>query len=407
METEIENSELVFENLTAFACSDGLDIKEEEFLYNFAEKYKIEKSKAISIIKRKGKIDIPSDTNLKRIMLNYMIDLAMADGKFSTEELNLCHKFVMKLGLDPSMMILTTKLLKALNKIDQQKNLIIIKNQEAKSSLEAAKRIQRAILPPEKHIKMCLPDSFVIYMPKDIVSGDFYWIEPICPIKNDPNEDVIFVSAVDCTGHGVPGAFMSLVGCHGLNRIVKEFGIVHPGEILKMLNRIVGENLHEDNNKDIKDGMDIALCVLNKKTRELEFAGARNSLYLVKSADRNLEINYPVDEEKTHHDFTHILYEIKGDKSNIGANEEEVNFKNHEIVLETGDVFYICSDGYVDQNGGPKDKKYSPQAFRKMLLDIQDLEMQEQKTVITDTIIKWMGDREQRDDIVVIGVRID
>ena len=407
MNPEQETKELIFENLVAFAWSDGLDIMEEGFLYEFAEKNNIEKSKAAAIIRKKGNITIPEDGDIKSTLLNHMIDLALIDGVFSTEELDLCNKFVKNMGLDASMVVLTTKLLTSLNEIDKQKNIIVKKNKDINDSLVAAKRIQKAILPPNMHIKNCLPNSFVIYMPKDIVSGDFYWIEQIGVVKNEINEDIIFVSAVDCTGHGVPGAFMSIVGHNGLNRILKESGIVHPGEILTRLNAIVGENLHDCDNKEIKNGMDIALCSLNKKTRELEYAGALNSLYIVKKSASNLLINCKIDQNRIYNNSTHTLFEIKGDRKSIGANQENVNFSNHEIVLEKGDVFYICTDGYVDQNGGENDKKFLPKAFRKMLLDIQDLDINQQKTKIYDTIKEWMGDREQRDDIVVIGVKID
>ncbi len=397
----MNKSEIIFNNLVAFAWSDGLDPKEEEYLFRFAEKNKINSLKAREIVDNKGSIIHTKSDDLKRVILNHIIDLAMVDGQFSTEEIDLCNNFVLKLGIDKSMMVLTQKLLESLNIINKQ-------NENIKASLYAAKRIQRAILPPENQIQSCLSDNFVIYMPKDIVSGDFYWIAPLRKFKPNASKDIIFVSAVDCTGHGVPGAFMSIVGCDGLNTIVSElpFENLQPNEILKRLHDVVGKKLHEDDNKDIKNGMDIAFCMLNKKSRVLQYAGARNSLFIIKNS-KDVKNRPNIDEKYIYKNGSDNLYEIKGDRINIGANEQKACFVNHEINMNKGDVFYICSDGYVDQNGGSLDKKFSNQSFRQMLLDIQSLNMEQQREVIIKTIKDWMGNKDQRDDIVVIGVKIN
>lgn len=256
---------LVFDNLVAFAYSDGLEETEREFLFKFAEENGIARDYVEDAINNSKEFIIPEDTETKRTILNYMIDLAMVDGNFSAEELDLCNKFVDKLGLDASMTILTSKLLHSLNQIDEQKMIIARKNKDIEDSLNAAKNIQRAILPADKKVEELLPNSFVLYLPKDIVSGDFYWIEPMKTTNGISDDDVVFVSAVDCTGHGVPGAFMSIVGYNGLNRVLKEYGVIHPGEMLQMLHNVVGENLNEGDNQHIKNGMDIALCKVNKK----------------------------------------------------------------------------------------------------------------------------------------------
>lgn len=403
MEHDIKT--LVFDNLVAFAYSDGLEEEEREFLYKFAEENGISKEYADLTIANSKEFIIPEDTETKRTILNYMIDLAMVDGNFSSEELDMCNKFVDKLGLDASMTVLTSKLLHSLNQIDEQKMIIARKNKDIEDSLNAAKNIQRAILPSDKKVEELLPNSFVLYLPKDIVSGDFYWIEPLKTTNGISDEDVVFVSAVDCTGHGVPGAFMSIVGYNGLNRSLKEFGLIHPDEILEMLNTVVGENLNEGDNMHIKNGMDISLCKLNKRTLELEYAGAKNSVYVLKRNDGNQDLGIEVEDRYINKGDTHTLYEIKADRHSIGANMQKNNFTNKIIQLEKGDTFYITSDGYVDQNGGPKDKKFRPQAFREMLLNMQKMNISDQKQHVHTTIKNWMGNTEQRDDIVVIGVQ--
>lgn len=404
MEGDIKT--LVFDNLVAFAYSDGLEEKEREFLFKFAEENGIEKAYAEATIANSKEFIIPEDTETKRTILNFMIDLAMVDGNFSSEELEMCNNFVNKLGLDASMTILTSKLLHSLNQIDEQKMIIARKNKDIEDSLNAAKNIQRAILPSDNKVKELLPNSFVLYLPKDIVSGDFYWVEPMKTTNGISDDDVVFVSAVDCTGHGVPGAFMSIVGYNGLNRSLKEYGLIHPGEMLEMLNTVVGENLNEGDNVHIRNGMDISLCKLNKRTLKLEYAGAKNSVYIVKNNNSKESFSFPIEDKNIHIRNTHTLYEIKADRHSIGANTQKNDFTNRVIQLEKGDTFYITSDGYVDQNGGPKDKKFRPQAFRELLLSIQHLTIADQKSHIYKTIQNWMGDREQRDDMVVIGVQV-
>ncbi len=397
---------LVYDNLVAFALSDGLEKREREFLLHFAAENGIDQAYAESVIENAKEFVIPEDTETKRTILNYMIDLAMVDGNFSSEELEMCNKFVEKLGLDASMTILTTKLLNSLNRIDEQKMIIARKNKDIEDSLNAAKNIQYAILPSDAKVRNLIPNAFVLYLPKDIVSGDFYWVEPLKTTNGINDDDVVFVSAVDCTGHGVPGAFMSIVGYNGLNRALKEYGLVHPDEMLEMLNTIVGENLNEGDNEHIRNGMDIALCKLNKRTLEMEFSGAKNSVYVVRNNKHNAPLGLEVAEKHIHLGDTHTLYEIKADRHSIGANTQKSDFTNNVLQLSSGDAFYITSDGYVDQNGGPRDKKFRPQAFRQMLLDIQSLNMDEQKAHLHTTIKDWMGVAEQRDDMVVIGVKV-
>ncbi|MCB0477663.1 MAG: GAF domain-containing protein [Crocinitomicaceae bacterium] len=263
--------------------------------------------------------------------------------------------------------------------VRKQKEIIEEKNKSITDSIKYAKRLQEAILPPQTAIERYEKTSFVLYKPKDIVSGDFYWME-------EQDEKIIF-AVVDCTGHGVPGAFMSIIGYNGLYQIVKENGITKPAEILNQLNHQVLNILRQTESSDsVNDGMDIAICCLNKKTQILEFAGAFNPLYHIREGK---------------------LAVYKGDKYSVGSvkRKKDKDFTNHEIQLQSNDHIYIFSDGYADQFGGPEGKKYKYQDFRKLLIANCHLPMSEQREILDQTIEDWMGEEDQVDDICVIGVR--
>lgn len=264
--------------------------------------------------------------------------------------------------------------------IDKQKSQIEEYFVQVTDSIKYAQKIQEAILPPDYQVKRMLPDSFILYRPKDIVSGDFYWL-------GEAN-DKVFFAAVDCTGHGVPGAFMSIVGYNQLKQAIITTGGSNPAEILDDLNRGVSETLHQkEEHSTNKDGMDIAICSLDYKTLELEYAGAFNPLYLL----RNEEI-----------------IQVKGNKFPIGSfvDEEPSNFTNNKIQLETGDQIYIFSDGYPDQFGGPRGKKFMYKRFRELLVKNGKENLDKQKELLQDSLFDWMKDEEQVDDILVIGVRV-
>jgi serine phosphatase RsbU (regulator of sigma subunit) len=267
----------------------------------------------------------------------------------------------------------------------KQKDIIEAKNRDIMDSIKYAKRIQEAILPSNEVLSNCLHDFFVFYRPKDIVSGDFYWAHPL-------GEKKILFAAVDCTGHGVPGAFVSIVGFNGLNSAVKEFGLTQPAKILDELNILVDETFITHGSSNIKDGMDINLCLLeylpDGKAR-IEFAAANNPLWILRKTN-------PVTFE-----------EVKADMQPIGAFFNRKPFTNHEITLNPGDCFYIFSDGYADQFGGDKGKKFKYKKFRDMLTDMNHLSMEEQRVVIQSEMEKWMtGEFEQVDDMCIIGVRV-
>lgn len=274
----------------------------------------------------------------------------------------------------------TAEVVQQKEEIDKQRAQIEEYFVQVTDSIKYAQKIQEAILPPDYQVRRMLPDSFILYRPKDIVSGDFYWL-------GEAN-DKVFFAAVDCTGHGVPGAFMSIVGYNQLKQAIITTGGSNPAEILDHLNRGVSETLHQkEAHSTNKDGMDIAICSLDYKTLELEYAGAFNPLYLL----RNEEI-----------------IQVKGNKFPIGSfvDEEPSNFTNNKIQLEKGDQIYIFSDGYADQFGGPRGKKFMYKRFRELLVSNSKKELDIQKKLLQETLFDWMKDEEQVDDILVIGVRV-
>ena len=248
------------------------------------------------------------------------------------------------------------------------------KNKEILDSINYAKRIQNAILPTKKIVKEYLKESFILYKPKDIIAGDFYWMEQ--------KGDKILYAAADCTGHGVPGAMVSVVCNNALNRSVREYGLITPGKILDKTRQIVIEEF-EKSDEDVKDGMDIALCSLDGM--KLEFSGANNPLWIVRNGE---------------------VLETKANKQPIGKVDNPRPYTTHKMELKTGDSIFIFSDGYVDQFGGEKGKKLKAKKFRELLLSIQDKSMEEQKVLIDATFENWKGDLEQVDDVCVIGVRV-
>jgi serine phosphatase RsbU (regulator of sigma subunit) len=265
-------------------------------------------------------------------------------------------------------------------KIEKQKEEIEEQKKHITDSIFYARRIQNAILPSFQMIENHLKNYFILYLPKDIVSGDFYWMHEA--------DGLFMIAAVDCTGHGVPGAFMSIVGFNQLNHAVSVKRARKAGAILDALNEGVISTLNENKSESsIKDGMDMALCVFNLKDKTAEFAGANNPLILI----RNKEI---------------IKY--KGDRFPIGAFEGDSRqrFRNNEIELQENDCVYLFSDGYEDQFGGPDNKKFMSRRFEELLKEISHLPVQVQKEMLIGKLKEWMGSNDQVDDILVIGIRI-
>lgn len=252
------------------------------------------------------------------------------------------------------------------------------KNNEITDSIKYAKKIQDSLLPLSIYFKACFSESFIFFKPKDIVSGDFYWI-------NETTEK-ISIAAVDCTGHGVPGAFISLVGINILNQLISEYPSATPAELLSKLNQNVFEQLNNQTHYvDIKDGMDISLCIIDKKKQQAELASAQNTIYHFNKGNLTA---YP------------------GDRWSIGSELNVKPFTNHIISLEKEDTIYLFTDGYQDQFGGSENKKFMRDNFKKLLISIQLLPMEEQEKKLRDEFNAWKGDHEQIDDVLVIGIKI-
>ena len=263
------------------------------------------------------------------------------------------------------------------NIIEHHKELVEEKNKDITDSINYARRIQRALLKEEKHVSKHLPEHFILFKPKDIVSGDFYWAVE--------KEEYFYFAAADCTGHGVPGGFMSMLGLAFLNEITKGAAILTPAEILDELrNKILTEFKHKEGEDQSKDGMDISLMRMNLKTSEIQWSGANNALYLVHNE----------------------LKEITPDKQPIGYYPLMKPFSNHTVKVEKDSILYLISDGYADQFGGPNGKKFRYSELKEVLFSIRQKSLKEQKMILNETFEKWKGNLEQVDDVLIIGIRI-
>ncbi len=281
--------------------------------------------------------------------------------------------------------ILEQKVKERTAEIEAQKETLAEQNEEIAEqhknitdSIHYAQRIQAAILPPAKQIDDVVDDYFILYRPRDIVSGDYYWIAR--------RNDITIIVAADCTGHGVPGAFMSMLGIAFLNEIVNKEGVVEPHKILDRLREQVINQLHQTGEDgESKDGMDVSMYVIDHKKMQLSFAGAYNPLYII----RNNEI-----------------IQLKADRMPIGYYIKNTPFSMQKFDLQKGDCLYNSSDGYPDQFGGPDERKFMTKKFKQLLLEIHKKPMDEQKNILDTTIDEWRGEIEQIDDIIVIGIRI-
>lgn len=265
-------------------------------------------------------------------------------------------------------------------KIEQQKEELTLKNKNITDSINYARRIQLAMMPSVRIFKSLFPDSFILHMPKDIVSGDFYWVNRV--------QNKVFFSAVDCTGHGVPGAFMSIIGVELFRRITEIEKINRPADVLNSLSKNFERVFGDVDEMKLRDGMDLAFCSLNEEQTVLEYAGAFNPLYIVRDSS---------------------IIEIKGDRHSVGVYEEDDevrSFNNHSIPVYDGDIVYIFTDGYLDQFGGPEGKKYKYRRFRHLLLALHQLSMEKQEEFLRQSILEWKGNQDQVDDILVMGLRI-
>ncbi|HXD93141.1 MAG TPA: SpoIIE family protein phosphatase [Bacteroidia bacterium] len=309
---------------------------------------------------------------------------------------NLGHALLkMRTDLAENEHMLEQKVIERTEQVVKQSEEIKTKNNELEilykhitDSIRYAKRLQEAIIPTDHAVRQILPQSFVLFKPKDIVSGDFYWIKKI--------QNKSYIAAIDCTGHGVPGAFMSLVGYNILKEItINSNTEIAPSVIMDKMSKGVVDTLNpkydvEDDNKiasQTKDGMDMGLCCVDYDKMELQFSGAFNPLYLIRNGE---------------------LIQYKADKFPVGVRVDGIihDFTNNVIQLQKGDTFYIFSDGYADQFGGPKGKKFMTGNFRTLLKETSKLPIEKQKDFLNNTIENWRGEIEQVDDVLVIGVKV-
>ncbi len=335
----------------------------------------------ISIIANLVFLKLNSPLTVEEIMVNgglLIFAVAMFSVFLIRTRFNLTKKeIISRLALKHSNEQLVTK-----NEIIEEKNKEII------DSINYAKRIQQALIIPSEVLKKKVPSSFVYFQPKDIVSGDFYWLAELSTTReNELNEELVVFCVADCTGHGVPGAFMSLIGIKILNQSIKEKNINSPAEALDFLNKQVFEtiNKHSDENNLVRDGMDAVLFSINFRKLSLSFSGANNPIYIV----RNKEI-----------------IEIKGDKQPIGAYANQNNFTNVLFQLEENDLIYASSDGFADQFGGEEGKKMKSKRFKEKLIECAELPIDEQKIVLENYFQNWKGKLDQLDDICVLGIKI-
>jgi serine phosphatase RsbU (regulator of sigma subunit) len=262
------------------------------------------------------------------------------------------------------------------NEILQQKQLIEEKQHEILDSITYAKRLQYAILPPQEFISKCLPKNFILYKPKDIVAGDFYWAEKI--------DNLFFIAAADSTGHGVPGAMVSVVCSNALNRSVKEFKYTTPGSVLDKTRELVIETF-EKSASEIKDGMDVSLLCIDIQNKKVFWSGANNPLWYIQDNQ---------------------IFEIKANKQPIGKTDLVQPFTTHDIEYKENTTFFLFTDGLADQFGGPKGKKFKYKQFQELLISINDKSMPEQSLHIDKEFENWKKDLEQVDDVCVIGIKI-
>jgi len=313
------------------------------------------------------------------VVIGLMAVIRIREGKLIKEKIKLENIVVER----------TREIVEQKDEIARQRDVVTYQKKEITDSIHYAERIQKAVLPESEFLRQAVSDHFILFRPKDIVSGDFYWMSR--------KDDKIIFSAADCTGHGVPGAFMSMLGVSFLNKIVNESGIVKPSEILNQLrSNIISALKQQGTSESTKDGMDIALCSVDIINMKLSYAGANNPLFLIRRNGDEYELD-----------------EIKGDKMPVGVHSRMDDFTNHEIIIRKGDTIYLFSDGILDQFGGPEGRKFMKPRFRQMLLENQALPLAEQKKVFGNTITEWMNykteNREafgQIDDILLLGIRI-
>jgi len=352
IETELNNSAEAFANYKLYIVyRDSIDNSENTRLQTELElNYKFEKEKEAERLIREKK-EAQAKVILYSVSIGFFLIII-----FST------------------LLFRRWKQTTAQKKIIEEKNkLVELKNEEILDSITYAKRIQTAILPSNQLFKALLPNHFVLYLPKDIVAGDFYWLEE--------NKGKTFFAVADCTGHGVPGALMSVVCHNALNRCVREFSLTDPGQILDKTREIIVSELSKSD-QSVSDGMDISLCVFDEKSDYVLWAGANNPLWIFRNATKTFE-------------------EWKSNKQPIGVYDDYNSFTTHSIKIESNDRLYLFTDGFADQFGGEKGKKLMKRAFQDYLKETSSMSMDAQKSALEKFFVEWKGDLDQVDDVCV------
>jgi len=376
---------MAYEALSVLKFKQADYKKAYEYYHNFIElkdvAFNEERSKIISKMQTQFNVE-RKDQEIA--LLNQEKETLHQKEKLQAAEIEKSNfqKMTLVIGLLISLLvgvilILGIKKRNQLNRqLKHQKDIVEEKNKEITDSIQYAKRLQNAILPPTKLVKSYLQESFILYRPRDIVAGDFYWMEH--------TDDAVLFAVADCTGHGVPGAMVSVVCSNCLNRAVKEMKLYEPGKILDEVSKMVEETFEKSENQ-VRDGMDISICAMNFNSNKIKWAGANLPLWIINESG---------------------IQKIKPNKQPIGLYEQRVDFDTHEIEIQKGDSVYLFSDGYIDQFGGEKGKKLKLAGFENLLLSIYTKPMEEQKDIIENFFNDWKGDLEQLDDVCVIGLRV-
>ncbi len=315
----------------------------------------------------------------QRLWVQILAVLALAFSIFMFFKIRLKNLSDAKEALELEVTKRTMEVVKQKEEIEAQRDQIREANKSLTDSILYARRIQSAVLPPKELIAESMPEHFILFKPRDIVSGDYYYF--------NRKENKVIIAAADCTGHGVPGAFMSLLGISFMNEIINKFDNLCAGELLTVLRGYVKRSLRQTGKTDeAKDGMDIALCIIDLETLKAEFAGANNPLWYVRNQ---------------------TMFEIEPDKMPIGIHyKESLSFRNNELTLQKGDMIYLFSDGFIDQFGGEQNKKFLKKNFKQLLLDNHHKTVEEQYTTLESTFELWRKETKQIDDVLVIGIRI-
>ncbi len=388
---QLNNAKIIYLESHEIAKKQNNLIKVKNVLYAMIDLYQVmsdHKSIVAVLLELKEVEQNIKKTDLQKLQMKIYLEKVHSEEKTKMALENKAKEFILLVtGSTSLFLIILVALLIYANHLKKNKNLIISeqnkllaeKNKNITDSIEYAQKIQEAILPPSKILADVFKDYFVLFKPKDKVSGDFYWAHS--------TKDHVFFAVADCTGHGVPGALMSMMGYGGLNKAVQDDAIVSPSKILNRLNYFVRKSLHNDQKGNkIKDGMDISLCVYDLKKQLLLYSGALMSLYIIRNS---------------------ALIEYKSDKMPIGHSLEKTkSFSETKIQLEDGDQIYLFSDGYVDQFGGEFGKKLKYRRFRSLIIKSAQLSAPEKKRFLEDSFAKWRKDHEQIDDVCIMGIKV-